>query len=344
MKIVVASQQVGHYTGGRYYCFMLCCALGELGHDVTLCVDRKTLPFEHDFVDYARPRVAVTGLGNYTSLPKADFYIGLPVTGAEQACWAARYANAPAAVCILDVLPLMKEHRGGRCLAMHEAFWVPMLDAARRTGAHLFVLANHNVAPAAKWTGIPKNRIHVVYPAVNHRVAAKAYKDERGSSVCFISRIEGHKRLPHVLDAVKPLNLTLDIVTARSDRMMIQQRSMADKVRWYVRVPDLEKFQILSRAQAMINASVWEGFGMFLIEALATGTPAVLYSFPTFHEVVDGSPYEDYVYFAKRGDRNDLHRKLLRCLMDNRVDFPPDKRFTMNRMMKQLSQVLAKIV
>lgn len=312
---------------------------------MTLCVDRPSLPFEKDYEDYVRPKVAVTGVSNYASVPGADLYIGLPVEGAVLACNAARASGVPAVVCILDVLPLMKAARGeGKCLALQDGFWSPMIEAARRVKAHVFVLARYNVKPASKWTGIPTDRIHVVYPAVNDRVAERVYRGTRDSSVCFISRIEGHKRLPHVLDAVKLLNLTLDIVTAKPDHEMVAHRGMTDKVRWYLKVSDMEKFQILARSQAMINASIWEGFGMFLIEALAVGTPSVVYSFPTFHEVVDKSGYEDYVYFAKRGDRDDLQRKLMRCLADHRVDFPNDKRFTMNRMMRQLSQVLTKVV
>lgn len=80
---------------------------------------------------------------------------------------------------------------------------------------------------------------------------------------------------------------------------------------------------------------------MFLIEALACATPVVCYSLPVFHEIVDGSEYERYVYFAQYGDRQDLSAQIMRCLRENFAGrFKRDYRFGMNMMMLTLARVL----
>jgi glycosyltransferase involved in cell wall biosynthesis len=341
-EIVLASQQVGHYTGGRVYAFQLACALGELGHDVTIQVDARRMPFEKDYGDYMRPDV-VTGMGY--AQERADVYIGLPVNGAVQACNLARMQGVPAIVCILDVLPMMRKYRKDQGVVnMHEHIWRGMADTIRaaRDWVHVFVLAECNREPCAQWLGLPMDRVHTIYPAVNHRALNKAPQRERLNSICWISRIVGHKKFPHVLDAVKLLGLSVDVITAKPDVRMVKHRGVDHLVRWHLRISDAEKFEILKRSAAMVNASVFEGFGMFFIEALAAGTPPVVYRFPTYEEVV--GEFRKYTYFAKLDDREDLQVQLMKCLRDGKAGFEGDTRFSMNRMIKDLAITMQKIL
>jgi len=342
-NIVVLSQQVGHWTGGRLYAYQIACALGELGHNVTLAVDSRALPFERDYVDYCRPDIAYGFDGR--NLPKADLYIGLPITGAVSACMLGSRHRVPSVVCILDVAPMMKQYRDKHVVAMHERLWSGMVGAIKANPeTSVFVLANCNKEPCARWLRIDKNRVHTVYPAVNHRILKHIRPSKRLDSICWISRIVGHKKFPHVLDIAKILRLSLDVVTAKADFRMVRRRSVEHLVRWHLRISDEEKFKVLLRSAAMVNSSIWEGFGMYMIEALAVGTPCVVYDFPTFHEIVDGSDFEEYVYFAEHDNRESLMKQLMRCLRERKAGFPPDKRFTMNAMIRNLACILQEIL
>jgi len=153
-----------------------------------------------------------------------------------------------------------------------------------------------------------------------------------------------HKRFPHVLDAAKILRLSLDVVTAKADYRMVMRRNVEHLVNWRLRVSDQEKFDVLSRSAALVQASVFEGFGMWLIEALATGTPVVCYPLPPLQEVVNGSKFEDFVYWAEYDDREDLLKQLMRCLREGKAGSFKDRRFTMNRMIKDLACILQEIL
>lgn len=342
-NVIVLSQQVSHVTGGRLFCFQICCALRELGHNVTLAVDNRKLPFERDYESYARPDIAYGFDGR--NLPKADLYIGLPITGAVSACMLGRRYQVPSVVCILDVPLMMKRSHDKRVVAMHERLWSTMRDAIRISpNTSVFVLADCNREPCAQWLKIDPRRIHTVYPAVNHRVLKQIRPSKRQNSLCWISRIVAHKKFPHVLDAAKVLRMPLDTVTAKADYRMVRRRQMESLVNWRLRVSDDEKFQVLSRSAAMVQASVFEGFGMWLIEGLATGTPVVCYPLPPLREVVDGSEFEEYVYWAEYDDRQSLTKQLMRCLRENKAGTFKDTRFTMNRMIRDLACIMQEIL
>jgi len=240
---------------------------------------------------------------------------------------------------------MMKHSHHSGVIAMHERLWAGMRGSIQANPeTSVFVLADCNREPCAKWLGIDKKRVFTVYPAVNHRILKHIRPNKRSDSICWISRIVGHKKFPHVLDAAKILRLSLDVVTAKADYRMVRRRGIEHLIRWHLKVTDSEKFKILLRSAAMVQASVFEGFGMWLIEALATGTPVVCYPLPPLKEVVSGSDFEEFVYWAKYDDREDLLKQLMRCLRENKAGFRGDKRFTMNAMIRNLGCILQEIL
>lgn len=341
-KIALLSQQVRHYSGGRYHAYQIAVALSELGYDVTVYVDRG-VPFRRDYDLYRQPKIVITSLFSSADIPRYDLFIGLPMLGAMAACQLGVKYKVPSVVCVLDVLPLMRKYRGDRSAAMQDGFWAGMLNEIRYSDSHVFVLADWNRKPCANWVGIPIGRVHTLYPAVNDRVIDDIPEFQRSYRACFISRLEPHKKLPHAVDAVKPFGFHLDIITARADRHLVESRDMRDYATFHVGVSDRKKFELLKMARFLILSSMWEGFGMPIIEALYCKTPVVCYRFPTFEEVVSGSEMEKYVYFARYGDREDLKQQVARCVRDGYSGrFEADRRFGMNRMMQRLARLLNK--
>lgn len=341
-KIGILSQMVKHYTGGRLYCWMIGCSLAELGHDVTIYVDKPSLPFRRDFDLYLQPKVEQRLIGGIMGIPKHDLFIGLPLMGANAACQLAMRHGVPAVVCVLDVLPMMKGVRDDNSPALRQSFWQEMITLMQYSGAYIFVLADTNKKPCAKWTDIPEERIFTVYPAVNDRVIDTIPDGRREYRACFVSRIDPHKKFAHAVDAVKPFGLGLDVVTAKADERMVQNRKMDGYVRFHIGIPDYEKFEIIKRSLFLISGSVFEGFGMFVTEALACSTPVICYPLPVFKEIVNGSEFARYVYFAK--DRDGLTTEAMRCISDGYAGaFPPDTRFGMNEMIVRLGKIMNEI-
>jgi glycosyltransferase involved in cell wall biosynthesis len=68
----------------------------------------------------------------------------------------------------------------------------------------------------------------------------------------------------------------------------------AGSLRFHHGVTDEEYFRILSTATALVTASLNEGFGLPLIEAMAGGTPVVVSDIDIFREIgADAAVYFD---------------------------------------------------
>lgn len=73
------------------------------------------------------------------------------------------------------------------------------------------------------------------------------------------------------------------------------------------RLDDEELFMTLQNADALIQPSLYEGFGIPPLEAMTLGTPAIISDIPVFKEI-----YHDFpVRFFKAGNIDDLADALL---------------------------------
>jgi len=339
MDIGIISNQVSHYTGGRYLGYMAAVALAERGHEVTTYSDRA-VPFTADFRGYKQPKV-IANRRMAGMIGKHDVFLGIPPYGGQTACQLARKYRTRAVVYLFDVLPLMVA-AGRRDHGTIAAVYAGLVRWVATTNTRVMVLAKHNRAPAASWLQIPENRIDVVYPAVNmRRIPEKLSGYERGKRVVWISRILPHKLFPHFLEAVKPFDVDVDVICARADRQIVDRYGMAGAVRFHIRITDEEKFGILADARLLVFSSSFEGFGMAPIEAWACATPVAAYTLPTLREVV--GPMEDMTYWAPLGNRWALQHAVFQALSENKAGkFDPDRRFGMDRLGADLERVLRK--
>ena len=339
MDIAIVSNQVRHYTGGRYLGYMAAVALAERGHQVTTYSD-KAVPFVADFRGYKQPKVVVNkrmaGM-----IRKHEVYLGIPPHGGQTACQLARKYRTRAVVYLFDVLPLMMA-AGRRDHGTISAVYAGLVSWIRTSRSRVMVLAKHNRAPAASWLQIAENKIDVVYPGVNlRRVPEKLSGYEREKRVVWISRILPHKLFPHFLEAVKPFDVGVNVICARPDQRMVDRYNMTGVVKFHTRVNDEEKCLILANAKLLVFSSSCEGFGMAPLEAWACATPVASYSLPTLREAE--GPMGAATYWAPVGDRWALQAAVFKALAEDKAGkFEPDKRFGLDQLGANLEKALGK--
>jgi len=142
---------------------------------------------------------------------------------------------------------------------------------------------------------VNKDKIIVIPPGIElHRYLQLPKKSEDGLFV-MIGRLEHRKHYDHAIAAVKVAAYTPDLklyIIGEGPLMshlynMIKRLSLENNVFLLGRVDEETKLELLSRAQALIHLGYPEGFGIVLLEALATGTPAIVYDIPPLNEVVN---------------------------------------------------------
>lgn len=175
-----------------------------------------------------------------------------------------------------------------------------LLDRARRRGAHVHVVS-HFVAGEVAGLGVPPERIHVVPNGVTPPPAGDA---ERGRAlaggaaryVLAVGTVEPRKDYPGLVRALSQLagshpDVVLVIAGAEGwgsealDRA-VAETATADRVRrlGYVSAP--QRADLLAGAALLAYPSVYEGFGLVPLEAMAAGVPVVTTAAGAIPEVV----------------------------------------------------------
>jgi mannosyltransferase len=120
--------------------------------------------------------------------------------------------------------------------------------------------------------------------------------------VLFVGQRLHHKNFVTLLAAMTsppwPVEVGIRVVGQPftfAENMLIGAWGLGDRVRHLGRLGDAELRQCYQEALAFVYPSLYEGFGLPVLEAQASGAPAVLSDIPVFHEVAgtDGALFFD---------------------------------------------------
>lgn len=338
-RVAFITEDVGHLTGGRYYCWFIASALQELGFEVTVYTNQKPV-FGEYFAKYTSPEVKVV-------VPKArqlevidvqaDIYIGSPISGNVAAATLGAKYNKPAYAFIFDPFPMMDKYLGKKTYTN----WLPLIAKLRSTKTNIISLCDSTSEYIYEWLNKRPDQVFPIYPAINDREFDPTPR-KREDYVVFISRLVKHKNFDHVLKACKDLDINLKVVSSvdgvNAERQ-VRDMKMQKKVDFHMECTDAEKWEIIKKARVVVNGSKFEGFGMWFIEAITCGTPTVCYDYPTIREITKKHNVKN-VYMAKWNDPKDLREKLKQAYQEQNYT-EPSKDFYFENMKNEVGKVFA---
>jgi glycosyltransferase involved in cell wall biosynthesis len=303
--VVIYSENNGFYSGGRYYSWQFAHALAEVGLKVCFYTNMKPI-FDSDFLDY-EPFTVVLGefrKPDNRSEIKANCYIGSPVFGNILA--SERAGDKPCYLMIFDPLNQIKEYHP-EDFKMETQYHSPMFDSINNRKNKIICLTQYGKEGIYSWLDRELDEIEEIYPAINSRVAGKI-------KLLSTSRVVGRKNYQDTIEVLSklPKNYELDVITSTgvSDlNEMVKKLGLGDRVKVHFQLDDRAKFDLYRSADIVINTTLFEGFGMWMTEAIYYGKPVVCYDFPTFREIDDMSDSD--IRLAKRRDVDDFVKKVM---------------------------------
>jgi glycosyltransferase involved in cell wall biosynthesis len=132
---------------------------------------------------------------------------------------------------------------------------------------------------------VPADKIRVVPNAVDETFVDEGPAEE-GDYVLAVGTLEPRKNLPRVVEAARRAGLELRVVGARGWGGV---ELGGNGVRWLGEVPDDELARLYRGARCVAYPSLYEGFGLPVLEAMACGAPVVTSRGGAMEEVADGA-------------------------------------------------------
>lgn len=188
-------------------------------------------------------------------------------------------------------------------------FYSKFKDWALRA-AHVICSSGHTRQDLIGFTGIPKEQTSVVYPALNPafqvNISEELIEQVRkfynigADPLLYVGTLEPRKNLERVISAYRlasaqtshdlPELLLVGPRGFQSSRIFNRMPSdqSCGTVRYLGAVPDQELAALYSIASALIYPSLYEGFGLPILEAFQNSTPVVTSNNSSMKEIANG--------------------------------------------------------
>jgi len=195
--------------------------------------------------------------------------------------------NLPLIVTIHDLAMLhFPKAAHPEILAKHQQSWRRIADS----GAHIIAVSQATKTDVINLLKIPLYRIHVVHEALPTELfnltrqmseqqleKIKARLQPSGKPyLFFVGTREPRKNLHRLIEAWQPLAKEFDLLIAgQAGWDQVEKQAWTSQPRFLGQVTDQELSVLYTEAAAFVYPSLYEGFGLPILEAFHHGTPVV---------------------------------------------------------------------
>jgi glycosyltransferase involved in cell wall biosynthesis len=213
------------------------------------------------------------------------------------------------ATTVYDLVPLrFPELAERRTRRLHGSKY----ENAARTCDLVFAISRFTAGDVVEVLGVREEQVVVAYPGIDPAFRADGERAELGGPyVLAVSTLEPRKNLPALVEAFALLRRDRpELTLALAGPSGWEDRPLdAEGVRLLGFVADDQLARLYRGASAFVYPSRFEGFGLPVVEALASGTPAVVSSHPSLDEACG-----DAALRADPGDAEAFAAALARAL------------------------------
>ena len=191
----------------------------------------------------------------------------------------------PLVVTIHDVAVLRHPQAFNLWTRRYSALTLPRIA---RAATHIVVGSNFTRDEVTELLGVSESKIRVIPYGVGGSFTAPDGPASAGDYVLAVSTLEPRKNLGRLVEGFRRANLDgleLRIVGAEGWGGV---QVAGDRVRWLGEISDGELARLYRGAACAAYVSLYEGFGLPVLEAMASGTSVVAPAGPPYTEFADG--------------------------------------------------------
>ncbi len=213
------------------------------------------------------------------------------------------HRNCRSVITIHDLVFILYPH----FLSKDAARYYGQIDQAVRHTDAIIAVSEATKRDIMRLVGVPESKITVIYEAaspifrpIDATDVRKRVSDRfgvHGDFLLFVSTIEPRKNVPTLLKAMRQLiddyRTEVKLVLAGEKGWLyddvfrlVNDLQLEDDVVFLGRVSTEELLWLYNSAQALVAPSIYEGFGLPPLEAMACGTPVVVSNVSSLPEVV----------------------------------------------------------
>jgi glycosyltransferase involved in cell wall biosynthesis len=185
-------------------------------------------------------------------------------------------------------------------------YWWPLKRSTRVT-----VISEFSREALQRWVSFPSERIHVIPPTLSAEFQASPRTANRDRPRLLQVGTKPNKNLPRVVEAIAGLRVTLVIVGTPDEEIRERMASLEIDYEIHVELSSDELVDQYRRADMVVFASTYEGFGLPIIEAQAVGRPVVAGNVCAMPEAAGGA-----ACMVDPFDIADIRRGICRLLED----------------------------
>ena len=167
-----------------------------------------------------------------------------------------------------------------------------LLPALARRALHVVTVSEFSRRELTELLALPEDRVSVIPGGVDERFTPQADADrartELGLDAPYVLCVASHTARKN-LEALVPLTEHVDVVVAGGHRPQFAREEGLDRLRLLGHVPDELLPGLYAGAAVFALPSRYEGFGLPVIEAMASGTPVVVADGGALSETAGGA-------------------------------------------------------
>jgi glycosyltransferase involved in cell wall biosynthesis len=189
-------------------------------------------------------------------------------------------------------------------------FWLLWYWWPTRRAAQVTVISDFSRQALLRWVRYPAERIHVVPPPLSPEFAPAGPPPGGRWRLLQVGTV-GNKNLDRVIEAVAGLDLVLVVVGALSPTHRERRAALGIAHESHAGLDRAALLEQYRRANMLVFASTYEGFGLPIIEAQAVGRPVVAGNNSAMPEAAGGA-----ACLVDSSDVADIRRGIRRVMDD----------------------------